>query len=83
MKVQIKNSISSYRFNGTRYFPGDIFEIPEDRFRAYLMEPVVDVAPIVIEAPTVEVTPPPKPVKASTKKAKDVAVDAAVSNTTD
>lgn len=74
MKVQIKQSIHSYHYNGKRYLSGSVLEVPDSKFVGYVMTKVeevpvqtvipVSVAPVeTILAPVTVTTEAPQPVK--------------------
>lgn len=78
MKVQIKQSIHSYHYNGKRYLSGSILEVPDSKFVSYIMIKVEEVpmqtviplsiAPVeTVLAPVTVTTEAPLPVKKKSK----------------
>jgi hypothetical protein len=67
MKVQIKNTVKRFGYNGVKYLPGDIVEIEDNYFRSDFMTKVED-PPVAVEASTLTEAPikkrKPKPLLA-------------------
>lgn len=62
LKVQIKQSIHSYHYNGKRYLAGSILEVPNDKFVGYIMtkieeSPVQTVIPLSVAPVETVLTP--------------------------
>ena len=67
MKVRLNNKIHRFGYDGKRYLPGDVFEVPAELFRSDIMVEIKE-APPVLAAPTITIAP--EPVKVTVKKSR-------------
>jgi hypothetical protein len=49
MKVMITSKVKGFGYNGHRYLPGDIVDIPEHHFRSDFMEKVPELVVATVE----------------------------------